>query len=329
MRNHDVVDSEVTPRVPGVSNTTNATSHAKILDVVVTGATGQQGGALARILLSKGHRVRALTRKTSGATARHLASLGATVLAADLDTGEGLEAAVDGADAVFLVTTPFERGAEAEIVQARHVGTAAAGVPHLVYSSVTLALTRSPVEHFAAKGDAERLLASMNLPLTIIGAPPFMDNVIAPWHLPWLAKGVWALPVPYELPMQMVLSQDIGAVAAHVIEHRERFLGQRVDIATQAITGAAMKAELEAASGRTFRNEPKSFAELDPLLGKLFAGIESGGGGGGAAAPPEARGSMPADLDLAALRDRLPGVAWSDFASWARAQDWDALLRGA
>ena len=305
----------------------NEATPSKNLLVAVTGATGQQGGALARLLLARGHRVRALTRHPDGAAAQALAEAGATAHRVDLDTGEGVDAAVTGVDAAFLVTTPFERGAAAEPVQAEHFGRAAAraGVRHVVYSSVTAAMTRSPVEHFAAKGRAERSLTAMDLPLTIIGAPPFLDNVVAPWHLPWLRRGIFALPVADTTPMPMVLTRDIAAVAGHVLEQRDTFVGERLDIATEAITGSTIKKVIEAASGRTFRAETKSFAELDPMLGKLFAGI-GGGPEDRGARPAASRAGRPAPVDLQAVRARLPGVLWSSFRTWADSQDWAALL---
>lgn len=178
-------------------------------------------------------------------------------------------------------------------------------------------MTYSPIEHFAAKGEAERLLAELGSPLTIIGAPPFLDNVIAGWHLPWLRRGVFALPVA-DVAMPMVLTRDIAAVAHYLIEHRDAFVGERVDIATEAITGEQIKRTIETASGRSFQTETKTFAELDPMLGKLFSGIEVG-----ARSAPEGAGPT---VDIAAIRARLPGVRWSSFSAWAAEQDWTALL---
>src|SRR5215212_10032386 len=97
------------------------------LDVLVTGATGQQGGSAARHLAKRGHRVRALTRNVTGPAAQALAATGVQVIAGDLDDGESVSTALDGVDAVFLITTPFERGIETEMRQAFAVVDAARG----------------------------------------------------------------------------------------------------------------------------------------------------------------------------------------------------------
>lgn len=318
------------------------------LTVAITGSTGQQGGALARRMLDHGHRVRALTRNPHGAAAQALAALGAELVRVDLDRGEGLAPALQGVDGAFLVTTPFERGAEAELEQALHFGRAARelGLPHLVYSSVTEPMTHTPVEHFAAKGRAEQALRELELPMTIIGAPPFLDNVIASWHLPWLRKGIFAVPGSMDFPMQWVATADIAAMAAHVLEDRETYVGRRVDIASDEISGREMMTALEQGTGRPLRHEPKRFADLDPMLGRLFAAIDgpmlggpmpgagpgpnaSAGPGAGAGASPSLPKGPPPRVDLRALHADYPELGWHSFADWVAEQDWPRLLGGA
>ena len=305
--------------------------HRETLTIVVTGATGQQGGHLVRRLLAQGHHVRALTRNPEGLGARALHEAGAQIFAADLDHDRGLSGPLQGADAAFLVTTPFERGAEAEVTQARHFGRAAraAGLPHLVYSSVTEAMTRSPVEHFAAKGRAEAVLRELELPMTIIGAPPFLDNVIASWHLPWLRQGIFAVPGAMDMPMQWVATADIAAMAAYAIEHRDALVGRRVDIASDEISGREMMATLERGLGQTLRHEPKRFADLDPMLGRLFAAVDRGmpdGADPRKPLPAAMPSGPPPRVDLEQLRADYPDLGWHRFSDWVAAQDWPRIL---
>jgi uncharacterized protein YbjT (DUF2867 family) len=105
--------------------------------VVVTGATGRQGGAVARHLLSDGWWVRALTRKPRGKPARRLAALGAEVIAADMAIPTTLDTAFRDAYGVFSVQNPMTAGLNGEIDQGKNVADAAkrAGVQHLVYGS--------------------------------------------------------------------------------------------------------------------------------------------------------------------------------------------------
>ncbi len=292
------------------------------LTVFVTGATGQQGGNLARLLLAQGHEVRALTRNVSSNAAQKLAAMGAELVAGDLEGDGDLVTPMRGADALFLVTTPFDKGAGAvEVTQARAGGLAAkaAGVQHVVYSSAIGAEGKSGIEHFEAKGEAELALKEMGLPLTIVAAPPFMDNVLAAWNLPALRRGEFSLPVPRHFPMTQVAVVDIAAFVAHVLAHREAFLGQRVSIASEAISGEQMKAALERALGRPLAYVEKSFAEIDPLLGRLF-------GGAGAFIPKGASRAMPPALDLPALHASYPAIAWHTFERWAAEQDFSGVL---
>lgn len=104
--------------------------------VLVTGATGKQGGALARVLLK--NRVRAVTRNVDSPQARALAQQGAELFPADADDVESLERAAAEMDAVFAMATPVEGGIEVETRQGINIVNAAqvAGVKHIVYSSV-------------------------------------------------------------------------------------------------------------------------------------------------------------------------------------------------
>ncbi len=106
--------------------------------VLVAGATGRQGGAIARGLLRDGHVVRGLTRNPGSPAARALDEIGASVVAGDLNEPDSLAAAVKGASTVVVVTTPYEEGADAETRHGLALVDAAmsVGIEHFVFNSV-------------------------------------------------------------------------------------------------------------------------------------------------------------------------------------------------
>jgi uncharacterized protein YbjT (DUF2867 family) len=105
--------------------------------IVVTGATGLQGGAVAHRLLQDGWRVRGLTRDADSKRARALRALGAEVAQADMGEAASLRPVFEGAYGVYSVQNPFIGGPEAEVSQGKNVAQVAkdVGVEHLVYGS--------------------------------------------------------------------------------------------------------------------------------------------------------------------------------------------------
>src|SRR6185503_3476116 len=152
--------------------------------VLVTGATGQQGGALASLLLKQGQRVRAITRNTGSPRARALSQQGAELFTADAGDPASLEQASAGVGAVFVMATPFEAGVDAETRQGINIvsAAAAAGVKHIVYSSVAGADQATGIPHFESKFRVEQHLRTLGVPFTIIAPVYFMENLIAPWN---------------------------------------------------------------------------------------------------------------------------------------------------
>ena len=152
--------------------------------VLVTGATGRQGGAVARHLLKGGRPVRALTRSAGSESARQLAAAGAQIVIGDMGVAGTLDAALDGVTTVFSVQDFYAKGVgyDGEVAQGTNLARAAkrAGVAHYVQS--TMAATPDPgdVEHFRSKFAIEQVVESLGLPYTFIGTVWFMDNVIDP-----------------------------------------------------------------------------------------------------------------------------------------------------
>jgi uncharacterized protein YbjT (DUF2867 family) len=205
--------------------------------VLVTGATGQQGGAVARAVLFRGHRVKALTRKPDGDSARQLASAGVEVVTGDLGAAASVLKAASGIDTMFLMGNSYEAGTEEETRQGTIAADAAkaAEVGHLIYSSV--ANKKTGIPHFESKFLVENHLAGLGIPYTISAPVAFMENTVAPWSIGGLRQGTHAFAMHPKRVLQLVALADIGAFVAALIERREQVFGKRFDIAGDELSG--------------------------------------------------------------------------------------------
>jgi uncharacterized protein YbjT (DUF2867 family) len=288
----------------------------RLLTVLVTGATGQQGGALSRMLLKRGHRVLAFVRSPESAQARELEKAGAELLAGDFDEPESLEEAMKGVDAVFGMATPFStEGLEGEVRHGRHLIDAAkiARVPHFVYSSVAGAEHDTGIPHFDTKRVVEDYLRRSGLAYTIVAPVFFMENFLGPQYAQRLHEGTLALPLPPHHGLQMVALADLAAFTARVMELPEEFLGRRIEVASDEVTGEQAAALIAYVSGHKLRYEEIPLAALrsrSEEQERLFAWLRQEG--------------YHANTSL--LRRDYPEVGWHTFEDWARVQRWEALL---
>src|SRR5438270_5715152 len=201
------------------------------------GATGQQGSATVDALLGRGLPVRAITRSVDSTAARALTKRDVAVVAADLDTPESVRVAFEGAAAAFAMTSfTALRGPEGEISHGRAILDAAqgAGLPFLVYSSVGGAERNTGIPHFESKRRIEESLIG-SVPVNFIRPTFFMENLpgmIARDGTELLVR----MPMPGDVPLQMISVKDIGKAAAALLTRREPDTAP-VEIAGHEVTG--------------------------------------------------------------------------------------------
>ncbi len=206
--------------------------------ILVTGATGQQGGAVARQLCKQpGFTVCALTRDSSKPTARALAQLGVEVIQGNLDDTKSLQRALDGAYGVFSVQNFMETGYEGEIRQGKAVADAAkaAGVEHFVYSSVVSADKKTGLPHFESKWQIEQYIQQIGLPFTILRPAFFMQNWFNYQRQPIL-QGTLPLPLNPQTPLQQISVDDIGAIASLAFQNFAKWSGRTIELAAEELT---------------------------------------------------------------------------------------------
>ena len=245
-------------------------SESKLIAVV--GATGAQGGGLARAILDDpdgGFRCRALTRNPGSDAARALADRGAEVVQADLDDVDSLKRAFDGAYGAFCVTNFWEHfSPEKEKRQAANMAeaTKAAGVQHVIWSTledtrrwVPLSDGRMPtlmehykVPHFDAKGEADDLFRQHGVPTTFLLTSFYWDNFIyfgsGPQRMP---DGSLALVFPLDdVKMPGIAAKDIGRSAYGIFQAGDRYIGETVSIAGEHLSGQEMADAMTAALGQ-------------------------------------------------------------------------------
>ncbi len=287
---------------------------AKKLDVLVTGATGKQGGAVARRLLERGHKVRALTRRLDTPAAQELARQGATLVQGRLDDRASLDRAIGGADAVFAMTTPFESGVEAEICQGRTVAEAArAAGAFLVFSSVSSADKKTGIPHFDSKYVVEEHLGRIGARATILRPVYFMENAVA-FGAEQLRQGVYATPLSPGRRLAQIAVADIAAVAVTVLENEPRFAGKARDLAGDYVSGQDAVEILSRVTGRKFTYYQVPMQAIRERMGedgvRMYEYFEKVG----------------YDVSLTSLQREFSEVRWHTFEGWARTVDWKAIF---
>lgn len=289
------------------------TTTTTTMTIAVTGATGAQGGATARHLLRRGYAVRAIVRDPAGASASALRSQGADVVVGDFDRPEGLGEALRGVDAAFVMATPFIEGGPA--TEVRHGmstidAAVSAGVGHIVYSSVASADRRTGVPHFESKSIIERHLRHVRPDATVVAPTEFVDLVLAPWAIDSLRDGWFGVPVDGDIERQLTVVDDIGALAATVLADPRTFAGRRIEIASFTTTGHALAATIARHAGPMRYEAPPIEVIADDDLRAMYAFMAAGG----------------YDVDIEALHDAHPEVAWHTAEAWAAGIDWPALV---
>ena len=243
--------------------------------VAVIGATGAQGGGLARAILADpggGFGVRALTRDPTSEKARALAQAGAELVAGDVDDPASLARAFEGAHAAFCVTFFWAHmKPEKELAEAKEMAraAAAAGVRHVIWSTledtrlrVPLSDDRMPtlqgkykVPHFDAKGEADRYFTEAGAPTTFLLTAFYWDNFIYFGMGPKAGPdGKLAITFPMgDKKLPGIAAEDIGKCAYGILKKGQELVGKRVGIAGGHLTGAEMAAGFTKALGREVR----------------------------------------------------------------------------
>jgi len=207
--------------------------------ILVTGATGQQGGAVAHELLEAGYRVRAMTRKPESDKAKALAVAGAEIVQGDLDDAASLERALEGVWGVFSVQNTWEAGVEKEEEQGKRLAELAkkAGVQHFVYTSVGSAHRETGIPHFDNKWRVEQTIRSLGFPSWVILRPVFfMENFSSPWYKPGIDEGKLVMAVKPDTVLQLIAVADIGKYGAMAFEKHDELNGLEIDIAGDEMT---------------------------------------------------------------------------------------------
>jgi uncharacterized protein YbjT (DUF2867 family) len=277
-----------------------ATSEAPVL---VLGATGGQGGAVVSGLLARGAQVRALVRRPDAPSVRHLTERGVEAVVGSLDDRIALGAAMRGVAGVFALTTPFEAGADAEVAQGHAIVAAAIDeqIRHLVFSSVAGADQHTGVPHFDSKAIIEAELAQSGVPYTITAPTYFFDNALG--GVDRIRDGILDLPLPPDRPLQQLARPDMGAFVAKVLNDPNRYVGQRIELASDAVTPAQMAELLSASLGRPVRHQHTPLESIrNPDMHAMWTFLNGPG----------------YQVDLEALHAASPDIEWQSFAVWAQ-----------
>ncbi len=233
--------------------------------IVVTGSTGHQGGAVARELLAKGYKVRAVTRHPDGDKAKALIKLGADVVRADFDDAASMEKAMQGAWGIYAVQNTWEAGVEKEEEQGKQIAEIArkTGIKHYVYASVGSADRKTGIPHFDNKFRVEEKVRSLDFPsYTIVRPVFFMENMASPWFKPAIDQGNIMVALKPDTKLQMIAVADIGKYGCWAFENHEKLNGRAIDIAGDNLTMPEAAQAISAASGRKIGFVPTPIEEV-------------------------------------------------------------------
>ena len=228
--------------------------------ILVVGATGAQGGSVARNLIARGkYAVRALTRKPDSDAAQALRGAGAEIVTGDLDNVASLRAALEGVYGVYGVTNFWEHFQQEE-VQGRNLvkAVAEAKVGHFIFSTLppiakeTGGALKSP--HFDIKAEHEDYARSLGIPSTFIHVPFYFENFLYFFPPRPAGDGTYQFGFPNgETPLAAMSVEDVGPIVAAMFEEPAQWIGKVVKLAADEIPASEYAAIMSRATGATIR----------------------------------------------------------------------------
>lgn len=233
--------------------------------ILVTGATGQQGGAVASQLLAHSYKVRATTRKPESEKAKSLAARGAQIVSGDLDDPKSVERALEGVWGAFAVQNTWEAGVEREEEQGKGFAELAKkqGVQHFVYSSVGSAHRQTGIPHFDNKWRIEQTVRALRFPShTVLRPVFFMDNFASAWFKPGILQGKLAMGIKPTTVLQMIAVEDIGKFGYLAFERPAEMNGAEIDLAGDQLTMPQTAAILSKTLGKKIDFAPVPIEEV-------------------------------------------------------------------
>jgi len=244
-------------------------------EFLVFGATGQQGGAVARALKAKGRKVRAFVRDPESGKAKALAAEGISLAIGDLFDPVSIDRAMAGIAGVFSVQTSSPAGEitdEQEIWQGKAIADSALrqGVGHLLYSSGGAA-GKGPtgMGHFDSKSEIEAYVRSLPIKSTITRPASFMEMMLLPGM--GLPQGEFTFFMRPEQSMQMIAVDDLGRINAEILFNPDRFGGRAIELASASVTGKEVEQAFTKAAGKpiVYKRFPEELLAKNPFLNHL------------------------------------------------------------
>ena len=285
--------------------------------ILITGATGRQGGGVIRHMLPKGWKLRALTRNPRSAAALDLARLGVEVLPGDLEDPASLERPVHGAYGVYGVQDFWAVGARREVQQGKNLADAAkkAGVAHFVYSSVGGAERKSGIDHWESKWEIEQHIRKLGLPATVIRPVAFMEDYYVDQVEIGILKGKFVDPIRGDKPYQTIAADDIGGFVALAFERPKEFIGEALEIAGSELTNRQAAEVFSRVLGKKVKFQRLPMVIVRLFLGKEFYQMFRWFNAAGFQA------------NIAELRRRYPEVRLRTLEEWLRDEGWQKRAR--
>mgnify|MGYP001823746802 CR=1 FL=1 len=287
-----LAEAATTQGLESQADSSTAMAGAETKMILVAGATGTQGGAVARELLNRGYRVRAFTRNPDSTRAQALTELGAELVQGNFNDAESIATAMDGAYGVFAVTLFWSEGYDGEVEQGERLIDEAvkAGVEHFVLTSVAGADQSTGIPHFDSKWEVEQYLHQSSLNWTIVRPVEFMDN----WHwsVEQFTAGRLVDPRSPDSSHQWIAASDIGFFVAEAFDTPGHWIGLTQEIAGDQHTVGELAGLLSEAFGKDISHEQIAWEAYESEAGEevtiMYRWFEDDG----------------SSVDIAALRER-------------------------
>jgi uncharacterized protein YbjT (DUF2867 family) len=278
--------------------------------ILVTGATGHQGGAVIHSLLAAGWKVKALVRDPKEPAARAIYRKGADLVVGDLFDRYSLDRASNDVYGVFSVQAWEGHDVEDEILQGKNLADAAAknaNVKHFIYSSALGATLKTGVPFLNSKAAIEKHIGTNGLPSTIFRPVYFMFNFSSPEMHAAIMKGTMTIAIKPDKLLQMLAVEDLGEFVRMAFEHPGEYIGRSMDLAGDELTMSQVATAFSRTIGKTVRYAYQPIEDVprfNPDMAKMFKWLNE----------------QRYHVDIAALIPLHPGLM--SFETWLHKSKW-------